>query len=144
MVGLVIIVVMVALACAFALYRRSSDGRLQEVAARPAADEAISDVVATLGSAATFVQFSSEVCAPCRAARALLTEISDANEGIAYVDLDAAEHLDLARQYGVTRTPTILVLDDEGVLRHKAVGALRRAEVEALLGDLSDSSAAAA
>ena len=37
--------------------------------------------------------------------------------------------LDLVEEFGILRTPTVLVLDREGVVRHRIVGAARKDEV---------------
>jgi hypothetical protein len=51
------------------------------------------------------------------------------------VHVDAETRLDLVEQYGITRTPTVLLLDRAGVVRHRIVGAARAPEVlEALEG----------
>ena len=64
-----------------------------------------------LGSRATLVQFSSAFCSPCRATRTLLRDVTARLDDVAYIDLDAESHLDLVRQLGVVRTPTVVVLD---------------------------------
>ena len=82
-----------------------------------------------LGSQATFVQFSSSVCAPCRATHRLLTEVTDADPTIAHIDVDAETRLDLVEEFGIMRTPTVLLLDSDGLVRQRIVGAPRKAEV---------------
>ena len=44
-------------------------------------------------------------------------------------DIDAEHRLDLVERFGITRTPTVLVLDAGGAVRHRIVGAARRDEV---------------
>src|SRR3569833_4233657 len=73
------------------------------------------DLGAELDARATLVQFSSAFCAPCRATRRVLTEVSDLVDGVAHVEIDAASHLDLVRRLGVLRTPTVFVLFVVGV-----------------------------
>ena len=38
--------------------------------------------------------------------------------------------MDLVERYGITRTPTVLVLDAEGRVRHRIVGVPRRSDLE--------------
>ena len=62
-------------------------------------------------------------------ARRLLTEVVDQEPGVVHVEVDAAQHLGLTRELGITRTPTVLLLDSEGTVRQRIVGAPRRPDV---------------
>lgn len=86
-----------------------------------------------LGARATFVQLSSEVCAPCRRTHAVLTDLVAAHPGAVHVDLDVEEHLDLVRRFQVLRTPTTLVLDARGVVVGRLSGATDRRHALAAL-----------
>lgn len=55
--------------------------------------------------------------------------------GVAVVDLDVDEHLELARELNVTRTPTVLVLDADGGIVKRASGQPRKADIIAALGE---------
>jgi len=72
------------------------------------------DVDRPLGTAATLVQFSTRTCTPCRTVRRLLDEQAATSPGVAHVEIDAEDRLDLARRFHVLRTPTVLVLDAGG------------------------------
>lgn len=102
--------------------------------ARPVAD-ALAERGIALGERATLLQFSSAFCAPCRATRRVLGEVAAVVPGVAHVEIDAEEHLDLVRRLGILRTPTTLVLDATGQEVRRAAGAPRRADV---LGALSE------
>lgn len=91
---------------------------------------------APLGDDVTFVQFSTAFCTPCRATRALLADIAERTPGVAHVEIDAESHLDLVRELDIMRTPTVLVLDADGVVRHRASGAPTREQVSAVLARL--------
>jgi thiol-disulfide isomerase/thioredoxin len=86
-----------------------------------------------LGERATFVQFSSAFCAPCRATRQLLRDVAGKEEGVAFVEIDAESHLDLIRRLRVMRTPTVLVLDADGQVVVRASGQPRRPDVHKAL-----------
>ena len=88
---------------------------------------------ADLGSRVTLVQFSSAFCTPCRATRALLTDITADLSDVKHVDIDAEKNLDLVRRLDIRSTPTTLVLDKSGKEVGRAVGAPKRAEVLATL-----------
>lgn len=89
-----------------------------------------------LGERATLVQFSSAFCAPCRATRRVLGEVAALVPGVAHVEIDAEARLDLVRELGVLRTPTVLVLDADGRVVRLAAGQPRKADVIAALGEV--------
>lgn len=127
MTGLLVLGLAVVIALAVGLHRRRTDGR-----ARALADGARltpSDLGSALGRRATLVQFSTAVCAPCRGTRALLGSVAAGADDVVHVDVDAESRLELVERFDVTRTPTVLVLDGGGVVRHRIVGAPRRADV---------------
>lgn len=88
-----------------------------------------------LGERATLVQFSSAFCAPCRATRRVLGEVAEMVPGVAHVEIDAEDRLDLVRELGVLKTPTVLVLDAAGHIVRRASGQPRKADVIAALGE---------
>ncbi|AWB94003.1 thiol reductase thioredoxin [Aeromicrobium chenweiae] len=91
-----------------------------------------------LGERATMVQFSSAFCSPCRATRVLLNDIAAKVEGVTTVEIDAEQRLELVRELGIMRTPTVLVLDARGVVTTRASGLPRREQVLAALGRAVD------
>ena len=56
--------------------------------------------------------------------------------GVAHVEIDAEDNLDLVRALDIRRTPTVLFLDAEGRLRKSASGLPRKVDVIAALGEL--------
>jgi thiol-disulfide isomerase/thioredoxin len=92
-----------------------------------------------LGERATLVQFSSAFCAPCRATRTILAEVAGLTDGVAHVEIDAESRLDLVRELGVLRTPTVLVLAADGRIMRRASGQPRKADVIGALGAAVDS-----
>ncbi|PVE13771.1 TlpA family protein disulfide reductase [Streptomyces scopuliridis] len=90
---------------------------------------------AELGERATLVQFSSAFCQPCRATRRTLADVAGMVDGVSHVELDAEERLELVRELGILRTPTVLVLDAGGRIVRRAAGRPRKADVIAALGE---------
>ncbi|MFI9392497.1 TlpA family protein disulfide reductase [Streptomyces bauhiniae] len=90
------------------------------------------------GERATLVQFSSAFCAPCRATRRTLAEVARMVPGVAHVEIDAEARLELVRELGILKTPTVLVLDADGAVVRRAQGQPRRADVIAALGAAVD------
>lgn len=94
------------------------------------------NVLDALGDKATLVQFSSAFCSPCRATKALLTDIASKSVGIKHVEIDAESELDLVRELHIRSTPTTLILDSEGREVGRAVGAPKRDQVLSALATL--------
>lgn len=91
------------------------------------------EIGAPLGARLTLVQFSSAFCSPCRATRALLTDVVSTRADVAHVEVDAESHLDLVRRLNILRTPTVLVVDADGAVLSRASGLPRRDQVVAVL-----------
>jgi len=138
MVGIYAAVAALVLATALGLVWQRRNGVMRETS-RPAGEAAdrlgIAELGADLGDRATLVQFSSAFCAPCRATRRLLTEVTGMVEGVAHVELDAESHLELVRRLGVLRTPTVFVLNADGEIVRRGSGLPRKADIVAALGE---------
>ena len=83
------------------------------------------------------------MCTPCKRTRTLLESVIAERSDLAYVDLDAESRLDLVEQFGILRTPTVLVLDPDGTVAHRIVGQPRRADILTLLDPSTDEQIAA-
>jgi thiol-disulfide isomerase/thioredoxin len=148
--GAWVLLAAVGLAVVFGCYRAVVDGRFRGThkvrgaagVAEQAAQTGPAPVLAgtpwadALGERATFVQFSSAFCAPCRATRRVLEDVVATTPGVAHVEIDAEHHLDLVRRLGVLRTPTTLVLDASGAEVTRAAGAPTKAQVQAAVAAL--------
>ncbi|WP_380281379.1 TlpA family protein disulfide reductase [Kitasatospora purpeofusca] len=134
MTGLVVCVVALVAASAFGLLRAKRDGRLRVRARDGAVRLSAAELGEPLGARATLVQFSTAFCQPCRATRRVLAEVAGMVDGVAHVELDAEERLEMVRRLDVVRTPTVLVLDAGGRVVRRAAGQPRKADVIAALG----------
>jgi hypothetical protein len=155
--GLITLVVVLAVASATGFAMRRRQGRFRPVseAGQPGAAESAAttdveadlgtpssgalsaaDLGAPLGAQATLVQFSTEVCAYCGPARRVLTEVAGQSDGVAFVEIDAAERMDLTRRLHVLSTPTVLVLDALGRIASRSSGPQRKADIVAALGNV--------
>lgn len=128
-----VLVALVALAVVLGLLWKRGQGRIRHTDGRTVVR--VEDVPGVLRFAkgATLLQFSTEVCAPCVSARAVLGDLADSRDGVAHIDLDVTHEPGLAGRFGVMQTPTILVLDAKGVVRARIGGAPRRDAVQAEL-----------
>ena len=119
MTGVVVLLASVAVALGLAGLHRRYDGRLRR---RPRGEDLRGLVPGTPGERATLVQFSSAFCAPCRATRRILEDVSNVVPGVAHIEVDAESHLDLVRRLDILKTPTTLLLDQHGREVRRAVG----------------------
>jgi len=110
-----------ALASLFYAWWSRREGRVTQVEAAGALSSAT--LGAPRGYHATFVQFSTPICAKCPPTAVLLKRVAAAEVNVAHVEIDAAERLDLARELGIMRTPTTLVLDGDGLIVARISGA---------------------
>lgn len=97
------------------------------------------ELLARLGigpARATLLQFSSAFCAPCRAVRRVSGEVAAMVPGVQHVEVDAESHLDVVRQLGIWRTPTLLVLDAGGREVKRATGVPGKPQLIAVLGEV--------
>ncbi len=145
MTGWIVLLVALVVTVVVALAWSRHNGRFSKVptAAAPLADEpdqpddrerlTPGDLGQELGERVTLVQFSSAFCAPCRATRALLTDVVADRPDVVHVEIDAESHLDLVRRLDVRRTPTVIVLDAAGTVVGRASGLPKREQVESVL-----------
>jgi thiol-disulfide isomerase/thioredoxin len=127
MTGLYVVLAATLLAVGFGVYRALTDGVIRGARRRDAGVRLLAEQLGEdLGSAATFVQFSSAVCAPCRVTSRLLTDVVKDTPSVSHVEVDAETRLDLVERFNITRTPTVVLLDKDGVVRHRIVGTPRK------------------
>ena len=149
--GLIALVVVLAAASAAGFALRQRQGRFRPAArgasaatqpAAPADVLSAVDLGSPLGARATLVQFSTEVCAYCGPTRKLLTEVARERDGVSFVEIDAAQRMDLTRRLHVLSTPTVLVLDALGGITSRASGPLRKADLLLAVGAVADTGGA--
>jgi hypothetical protein len=152
MSGLIAVLVVLAAASVVGLVMRLRLGRFRAQSStselsrtdaadsgRPAAARGVmtaAELGAPLGERATLVQFSTEFCAYCGPTRELLAEVAGARDGVAFVEVDAAQRLDLTRRLNVLSTPTVLLLAADGSIAQRASGMPRRSDVLAAVGSV--------
>jgi thiol-disulfide isomerase/thioredoxin len=135
-------VVVLAAASAAGFFMRHRQGRFQPgTPGQPSSADGVlsaADLGAPLGARATLVQFSTKVCAYCGPTRELLTQVARERDGISFVEIDAAERMDLTRRLRVLSTPTVLVLDALGGITSRASGPLRKADLLTAVSAVAD------
>jgi thiol-disulfide isomerase/thioredoxin len=106
---------------------RATQGRARTFSALSVADARIVSIEGVaLGERATLLQFSTEVCAPCKSTARVLDDLAARTDAVTHVDLDVTHRPDLASRYRVLQTPTTLILDRDGAVRARIGGAVRR------------------
>ena len=79
------------------------------------------------------VDFWATWCGPCRMIAPTLEEIAKENQGTIKVGkINIDEQMDLATRFGITSIPTLMVFRN-GQVVNKALGAMPKAKIEALL-----------
>jgi len=132
--GLWVLLGVLVLSTGFGLVHRSRQGKVRDVTVDGTLRAELAALGQDPGDRATLLQFSSAFCAPCRATRRTLSEVSAMVEGVVHVEVDAEQHLDLVRRLGILKTPTTLVLDADVREVKRASGQPRKADVLAALG----------
>jgi len=150
--GLIVLVVVLVAAAAAGFGLRARQGRFQpqRLSSTPisggtgrggslpqtASSSALTaaDLGAPLGQRVTLVQFSTEFCTYCGPTRELLAEVAKERDGVAFVEIDAAERMDLTRRLRVMATPTVLLLGADGAIARRSSGRQRKSELLAAVG----------
>lgn len=129
-----IVAFVLALATGLGFVWKSNNGKLRSSSASSdGASLALQPVITEHGSRLTFVQFSSEVCSPCRQTARVLSKIAAAEPGVVHQELQVTEHSELTRRLNVLRTPTVYVLDGDGEVVGRMSGSVSHAQAIHLL-----------
>ena len=79
-----------------------------------------------LGSHATLVQFSTEMCTRCPQVRRMLAGYVAETDGLRHLEVDLTHRPDLSTRYRVLQTPTTFVVDGSGAVRARFHGVPHR------------------
>ncbi len=131
MIEFILVGATLALTSGLVVASRRRDGNFRPA---PGAHLTEADLGHALGGRATFVQFSSAVCAACPQVHRVLDAVASANAGVTHVEVSAEERPDLVRRLGIMRTPTVLLLDRAGTITSRTTGAIRPEQALAALG----------
>lgn len=115
---------LLVLATVIGIVLRRRDGRRRDGGALyfDPADAAAGE----LGSRATLVQFSTQMCARCPQVRRLLDAYAADSDGLRHVEVDLTHRPDLSARYKVLQTPTTFVVDRSGAVRARFRGVPHR------------------
>ena len=78
------------------------------------------------------LDFWAPWCGPCRMVGPIVDEIAQEREDIAVGKINVDEQMELAQQFRIVSIPTLVVMKD-GQIANKAVGAMPKEDILALL-----------
>lgn len=84
----------------------------------------------------------SPTCAPCVTVKHVLAQVEQVRPGFRWVDVDAADHLDLADAHHVMRVPTLFVIDPDGRILARTSGVPAVQDLVAVIDREADLTAA--
>lgn len=122
--ALVIVAVLVVVA-AVAVWQRRRSGVVRTVTQAPAGDDALAAELAAAGlrgRGPLVLHFSADWCGPCAQVRPLVDQVCADLGGVRHLEVDVAAHPALARRFGVLSLPTVLVLGDDLGTRARVSG----------------------
>ncbi|WP_285116232.1 thioredoxin family protein [Leifsonia sp. fls2-241-R2A-40a] len=127
-----IVLGLVAVVAAGGLVWRATTGRARTLRAREAVRPG--DVGAdAFGAQATLLQFSTELCSPCRSTARVLAAAAVGSDGVRHVEIDVTRRPELADRFHLLQTPTTLILDASGTVRARIGGTARPDAVHSAL-----------
>lgn len=123
-VRLVVVVAVVAVATALGRWWSSRDGRIRTDHGHARLDPRELESVGLNGDGAPVqaLLLGSPTCAPCEQVKRILGEVERERPHFRWVEVDAGDHLDLARAHHVMRVPTLFVVDVDGVILARTSG----------------------
>ena len=143
MTALVVLVVVLVVLGAVAVWQRRRAGVLLTVAARDQAPDA--ELAAELsaagltGAGPLVLHFSAEWCGPCAQVRPLVEQVCTELGGVRHLEVDVSEHPALVRRCGVLSLPTVLILDDQLAAQARVSGVPLAADLRNALLPLAGS-----
>ena len=135
--GAYIVIAVVIISSLLGFMRIRTDGTVRSH--KPGSYVTSEELGHTMGSAATFIQFSSPFCQPCKATHDMVNKLITDKPEVAHVDLQVADHLDLVNQLSVMRTPTTVLINGKGHIEYRVEGAPRPGELAEALAKVLES-----
>lgn len=126
---LAVLVALVTLATALGVLWRSRQGRVRRTHGDTVVRARDVPGIRRFGARATLLQFSTEVCSPCRSTHTLLGGIAAERAAVRHIDLNVTKRPELATRFAIYQTPTTLILDRKGIVRARIGGAPRATEL---------------
>jgi thioredoxin 1 len=78
----------------------------------------------------TLLDFYADWCGPCKTQDPILDELAEQYPDIEFEKIDVDEEQDVANEYQVRSLPTLIVEDDDGIVK-RFVGVTQAEDIEA-------------
>ena len=121
--NLILLLVILIFCCIYWFFSRLKKGTIKKNRGLQILESELGD---KYGKRATVVIFSTTFCSECRAAKALISDVTSTLSDISYVEIDAESNLELVRKVNIRSTPTTIFLDKEGFEIARATDAPKR------------------
>ena len=121
--NLILLLVILIFCCIYWFFYRLKKGTIKKNRGLQILESELGD---KYGKRATVVIFSTTFCSECRAAKALISDVTFILSDISYVEIDAESNLELVRKVDIRSTPTTIFLDKAGFEIARATGAPKR------------------
>ena len=121
--NLILLLVILIFCCIYWFFSRLKKGTIKKNRGLQILESELGD---KYGKRATVVIFSTTFCSECRAAKALISDVTSTLSDISYVEIDAESNLELVRKVDIRSTPTTIFLDKAGFEIARATGAPKR------------------
>ena len=121
--NLILLLVILIFCCIYWVFYKLKKGTIKKNRGLQILESELGD---KFGKRATVVIFSTTFCSECRAAKALISDVTSTLSDISYVEIDAESNLELVRKVDIGSTPTTIFLDKAGFEIARATGAPKR------------------
>ena len=121
--NLILLLVILIFCCIYWFFYRLKKGTIKKNKGLQILESELGD---KYGKRATVVIFSTTFCSECRAAKALISDVTSTLSDISYIEIDAESNLELVRKVDIRSTPTTIFLDKAGFEIARATGAPKR------------------
>ena len=121
--NLILLLVILIFCCIYWFFSRLKKGTIKKNRGLQILESELGD---KYGKRATVVIFSTTFCSECRAAKALISDVTSTLSDISYIEIDAESNLELVRKVDIRSTPTTIFLDKAGFEIARATGAPKR------------------
>ncbi len=136
LVGVVALAAVLLAVVGIGLVHRRYDGRIR--ASRGEQDSSLADLGIPLpGERAAIVQFSGEFCGSCGPARTMVERVLLDSPEVGHVEVDVADHINAVRALDIRRTPTLIIVDRQGVPVHRVSGMPREEQLREAVAELA-------
>ena len=120
MIDVLTLAAVLVLAAGAAAWWRRSQGRARE--AHGQLDPSARERLGVPHGRELLLLFTAPTCTTCDAARAVLTDVAGRRPNLALAEASVDDELSLARQHGVLRAPTVLLVGADGGVRARFAG----------------------